>query len=190
MFQACHVHGVGNELADALSRQQIGRFRELAPEAQVCSGILPLEVWSIGMEHWTIEANRAISLAIAPSTRSSYAASCEEFCTICKCKGMGMPWPITVDHLQQFAVRLHLKGLAPHTIQGRMSALAFYAKAMGHVWEAVWIDQYEVKLFKAATLCTFWGAFRINELVTASKLDNSQTVLQRNTPCRWDGGVI
>ena len=105
---------------------------------------------------------------------------------------MGRPWPITVDHLQQFAIHFHFKGLAPHTIQGRLLALAFFAKAHGcldlagdfcvkkmiegwnkergkqldmrtpisprflaqlsQVWEDVCIDQYEVKLFRAATL--------------------------------------
>ena len=39
-----------------------------------------------------------------------------------------LAWPAPVEHLQQFIVHLNRKGLAPGTIQGRLSALAFYAK--------------------------------------------------------------
>ena len=44
VFQACHVPGIENELADALSCQHINRFRELAPEAQARPELLPQEV--------------------------------------------------------------------------------------------------------------------------------------------------
>ena len=138
----------------------------------------------------------------------------------CKGEGMGRPWPITVDHLKQFGVHLHYKDLAPHTIQGRISALAFHVKAhgcldlasdfrirkiiegwsressrhevthtsmsprilvqLGQVWDVVCVDQYEIKLFRSATLCTFLGAFRISELIRSSKLDNSHKALQRD----------
>ena len=46
VFQACHVSGVNNELADALSHQQIDWFRALAPGAQVRPERLSQEVWS------------------------------------------------------------------------------------------------------------------------------------------------
>ena len=48
VFQAHHVPGVNNELAVALSLQQIDRFRALAPGAQAQPEILPQEVWNIG----------------------------------------------------------------------------------------------------------------------------------------------
>ena len=83
------------------------------------------------MEDWKIEANRAISLAIAPNTRGSYAGVCEECFNFCNNEGLGRPWPMTFGHLQHFGVYLHRKGLSPHTIQGKKSALALYAKAQG-----------------------------------------------------------
>ena len=39
---------------------------------------------------------------------------------------------------------------------------------LSHVWEAVCIEQYEVKLYRAAILCTFFGAFSISELVSVT----------------------
>nr|XP_020646057.1 uncharacterized protein LOC110077393 [Pogona vitticeps] len=40
-------------------------------------------------------------------------------------------WPASVEHLQQFSVALHRKGLASGTIQGKLAAVGFYAKANG-----------------------------------------------------------
>lgn len=46
LFRARHVPRLKNELADALSHQQMERFRSLASRAQ--PDVLPLEVWSTG----------------------------------------------------------------------------------------------------------------------------------------------
>ena len=79
------------------------------------------------MEPWRAEINRAISLAVAPST--SYVAACYEFFAFCRQEDLGQPWPITVDCIQQYGVHLHQTGLASQSIQSKMLALAFYAKA-------------------------------------------------------------
>ncbi|XP_053106618.1 uncharacterized protein LOC128325152 isoform X1 [Hemicordylus capensis] len=47
-FIACHVPGVQNSLADALSRFQVQRFRQLAPEAERHPEQMPLWLWSLG----------------------------------------------------------------------------------------------------------------------------------------------
>lgn len=41
MFKALHIEGVSNSLADALSRQQVERFRDLAPRADLYPTQLP-----------------------------------------------------------------------------------------------------------------------------------------------------
>ena len=83
------------------------------------------------MESWRAEANRAMSLVVAPSTRCSYTAACNKYFAFCEKEGLGHDWPASDDHLEQFADHLHRKGLAPRSIQGRMSALAYYAKVEG-----------------------------------------------------------
>ena len=42
-----HVPGVSNSSADALSRLQVGRFRQLVPHADSQPSPLPPEIWSI-----------------------------------------------------------------------------------------------------------------------------------------------
>ncbi|KAJ7324610.1 hypothetical protein JRQ81_017630, partial [Phrynocephalus forsythii] len=44
-------------------------------------------------------------------------------------EGFSSSWPATPDRLAQLAVHLYFMGLPPRTIQGGLSALAFYAKA-------------------------------------------------------------
>ena len=49
VVHARHVPGIDNSIADALSRQQMRRFRELAPEARDLPEVFPSEVWQIGV---------------------------------------------------------------------------------------------------------------------------------------------
>lgn len=80
-----------------------------------------------GVEHWRVESTRAISLALAPTTRRGYAASCELF-LFCRGNGLGCPSLVEVEHVQMLAMHLHDRGLAPGSIQGKLSALTFYLK--------------------------------------------------------------
>ena len=83
------------------------------------------------MADWREEASKAIGMALAPRTKKSYSAAWVEFQEFLKTTGLEWVWPIPVEYLQQFIVSLHRKGLAPSTIQGRLSALAFVAKVNG-----------------------------------------------------------
>nr|XP_034994623.1 uncharacterized protein LOC118096659 [Zootoca vivipara] len=49
-FTAKFVPGVNNDIADALSRFQMDRFRLLAPEAQQCPEPFPESLWNLGSE--------------------------------------------------------------------------------------------------------------------------------------------
>ena len=44
-FKAQYVPGARNEIADALSRFQMDRFRRLAPDAEPCGCPLPDRLW-------------------------------------------------------------------------------------------------------------------------------------------------
>ncbi|XP_053143317.1 uncharacterized protein LOC128341176 isoform X1 [Hemicordylus capensis] len=48
LFLTCHVPGVQNGLADALSHFQVQRFRQLAPEAESLPDQMPAWLWSLG----------------------------------------------------------------------------------------------------------------------------------------------
>uniref|UniRef100_A0ABM5FIC5 Core-binding (CB) domain-containing protein n=1 Tax=Pogona vitticeps TaxID=103695 RepID=A0ABM5FIC5_9SAUR len=84
-----------------------------------------------GLVNWREEAERAINMALEPRTRSEYSEVSREFQKFRESVGLEQSWPIPVDHLQQFIVSLHRQGLAPGTIQDKLSALAFQAKARG-----------------------------------------------------------
>ncbi|KAM4694365.1 LOW QUALITY PROTEIN: uncharacterized protein O3C94_004839 [Discoglossus pictus] len=49
-FRAKHVPGIDNSIADALSRFQWGRFRQLAPQAAATGEQFPLTLWELGAE--------------------------------------------------------------------------------------------------------------------------------------------
>ena len=71
-------------------------------------------------------------MALAHRTRKGYLLTKREFADFRVYTGLDQLWPVPVEHLQQFLVFLHRKGLAPSTIQGKLSALAFYAKSNGY----------------------------------------------------------
>ncbi|XP_053164753.1 uncharacterized protein LOC128350441 isoform X1 [Hemicordylus capensis] len=48
LFVARHVPGLQNDIADALSRFQLDRFRELAPEAMRDPEVMPEALWRLG----------------------------------------------------------------------------------------------------------------------------------------------
>ena len=48
----------------------------------------------------------------------------------------------------------------------------------GKKWVEVCKDHYEILLFRPVTLLALFGALRVSELVSASKVDKSKTALQ------------
>ena len=68
---------------------------------------------------------RTIGWALAMSTHCGYTAMSEEFSLFREAKGL--EW----EHLQQFAVFLHRRVLAPNSVQRKTLALVFQAKALG-----------------------------------------------------------
>lgn len=83
------------------------------------------------MADWRSEANRAIQLALAPSTKRSYDRVVRSFESFRREVGLATSWPIPVEQLMQFCVYQQGKGLAVKSIRGQLTALAFYSKARG-----------------------------------------------------------
>lgn len=46
-FKAKHIFSVNNGIADAISRQQVKRFRQLAPSADLYPCAVPQEFWNL-----------------------------------------------------------------------------------------------------------------------------------------------
>ncbi|XP_078243486.1 integrase/recombinase xerD homolog [Pogona vitticeps] len=70
-------------------------------------------------------------MALAPRTCKKYGAASAEFAEFRRLRELEQLWPAPVEHIQQFIVALHWKGLTPGTIKGKLAALGFYAKANG-----------------------------------------------------------
>ncbi|XP_078240222.1 integrase/recombinase xerD homolog [Pogona vitticeps] len=70
-------------------------------------------------------------MALASKMSTKYRAVVKEFSEFRGRARLEQAWPAPVEHIQQFIVELHRKGLAPGTIQGKLAALRFYAKANG-----------------------------------------------------------
>ena len=158
--------------------------------------------------------------AVAPSTRSAYERAGREFGAFRVLRELGDIWPIPIDHLLEYCVSLHRKGLAVRTIRAKMAGLSFEAKVNGfsdtttdfrvrkmlegwarsnppvqdkrkpitpdmllgllRQWAKLRTSNYEQCLFHATALVTFFGAFRISEVVAASKADTAGRCLM------WD----
>uniref|UniRef100_A0ABM5EUS7 Integrase/recombinase xerD homolog n=1 Tax=Pogona vitticeps TaxID=103695 RepID=A0ABM5EUS7_9SAUR len=83
------------------------------------------------MADWQDEATRAIGMALAPRTKNKYTSTWVEFSEFRRLGHLEQAWPAPVEHIQQFIVELHWRGLTPGTIRGKLAALSFYAKANG-----------------------------------------------------------
>lgn len=99
----------------------------------------------------------------------------------------------SADPTQDFRVRKLIEGWA----KGRKKqpdertpiSPAMLSK-LASVWPLLCANEYEASLFQAATLVAFFGAFRISELVGASKADKSCTALQRKDAQIFEDRVI
>ncbi|XP_053144071.1 uncharacterized protein LOC128347973 isoform X1 [Hemicordylus capensis] len=83
------------------------------------------------MEPWILEAEEAIRLSLAPSTRVRYASAIREFHAFRVDTGLEDLWPIPVEHIMRYSTHLHGRGLATGSIGGKLAALAFQAKMKG-----------------------------------------------------------
>ena len=70
-------------------------------------------------------------MALAPRTSKKYRTAGTEFSEFRRVMRLQQTWPAPVEHIQQFIIALHWKGLTPGTIRGKLAALSFYAKANG-----------------------------------------------------------
>nr|XP_060644485.1 uncharacterized protein LOC132783356 isoform X2 [Anolis sagrei ordinatus] len=80
---------------------------------------------------WRDETVMGMALALAPSSQNTYTRVVREFHEFRQFYELPDTTPIPYDHLAQFCVYSHRRGLAPHTIRSQLSALAYWSKAQG-----------------------------------------------------------
>ena len=62
-------------------------------------------------------------------------------------------------------------------------------KGICRQWGSICRDEYEVSLFRAATLLTFFAALQISQVVAGGKRDGSRAALQR-ADVQMEDGVV
>ncbi|XP_067323141.1 tyrosine recombinase XerC-like [Anolis sagrei] len=83
------------------------------------------------LEGWSDEATLGMNLALAPSSRKSYARAVQEFLDFRKHYNLPEVMPVPYDQLTQFCVYHKRRGLAAQSIRSKLSALAYWFKAQG-----------------------------------------------------------
>lgn len=99
---ASHAPRVNN---GSVTLFQMERFHQLALESNPLPAQMLQKFWQIG----GAEAQQAIQLALAPSTRRSYEHVVQIFVSFRREVGLGELWPIRVEHLMQLCVQLQGK---------------------------------------------------------------------------------
>ena len=160
---------------------------------------------------------KAMKMSVSPRTLALYEKSGREFSEFRFDRGLSAVWPIPIDHIMEYCVSLHRRGLATGTIRGKLAGLSFAAKVNGwpdstsdvrirrmlegwarstqvkgddrkpitpdllvglnQQWMALCFSEFEQLLFHATALVTFFGAFRISEVLAQSKNDKSHAAL-------------
>ena len=69
--------------------------------------------------------------SVAPRTLSLYESAGREFAAFRESRGLETTWPVPIDHLMEYCVFLHNKGLVTGTIKGKLAGLSFSAKLHG-----------------------------------------------------------
>lgn len=82
---------------------------------------------------WRAKASWTIGIALAPSSRWSYASMGRDFILFHKSEGLNDTWLIPVPQLMPFNVHHKSKWLAVHSIRGKLATLAFVSKASGFI---------------------------------------------------------
>ncbi|XP_067323426.1 integrase/recombinase xerD homolog isoform X2 [Anolis sagrei] len=89
------------------------------------------EVAGPSLADWNEELARGMGLALAPASKRAYIRTVREFSEFRNKYRLGEMVPVPPEHVIQFCILLRRSGLAPRSIQGKMSALAFWFKAQG-----------------------------------------------------------
>ncbi|XP_045172644.2 uncharacterized protein LOC123534449 [Mercenaria mercenaria] len=125
IFLARHIRSKDDSLADALSRFQIDRFKELAPHCKqtptTLDPSLQPEIFCKGL--------KSVNASLAPSTVETYKRGWKHFDTFC-CSYLGeaMSLPVSVSILALLVAYLHQKRMSAKSILTYLSSISYVHK--------------------------------------------------------------
>ena len=124
VFYAIHVPGVEKVLADALSRDQVGLFKRLHPQAMDHPSTIPQHLLPGGV---MADVRNILQRSLSPATWSKQLGPSTSI--------LGIPPALPVLPFQavMFLASLHQKGLAASTIRSAGSAISLSARHNGLV---------------------------------------------------------
>jgi hypothetical protein len=123
-MKAFHISSANNCVADALSRGQFQKFKELAPEADTFPTAVPMELWSL------LNSTLSIYLKIIYlKTHGMYMLMLKNHLkNFEKNYDLEKVWPVPISHLINFIVYLAKNSYSPNTAKSYIAAIGFKMK--------------------------------------------------------------
>ena len=125
-----HVPGINNNIADSLSRFQMERFHQLAPQANATPDPTPPHP-SLSAQALAKEAERYLGMSPAPSTNKTYGSGMRQFFTFCSQMYINPQLPISEDILINSSVAM-ARSVQYTTIKNYLSAVKNYHSSHGY----------------------------------------------------------
>ena len=128
VFKVVHIPGVANDLADSLSRFQMGRFWGRSAGRGAGN-----DATSGTPDHLVAgEICRLLSVAFAKNSFRTYSTGWHAFCQFTRVRFEVPTLPVHSTVIHEFIAWLSLRGLAPSTIARYVAGVGFYHKLHGH----------------------------------------------------------
>lgn len=106
-FKAKHIPGIDNSVADAISRRQWEKFRQLAPFAKKDPEPIPATLSN--------EVSRLLRAALSSNTSAAYSTGVIAFENFRAKTNVPITWPPPIDHIVDFIAYLSINGYAEST---------------------------------------------------------------------------
>ena len=135
VLSSCHIRGIDNTLADALSRNNLPLFLRSRQQARPTPTPLHLALQDpseAGLDIYQVDAavDFYFQHAIANSTQRTYASAQSRFLSFCREFSL-QPLPVNEALLCRFASFLALQNLSHSSIKGYLSAISRLQIARG-----------------------------------------------------------
>ena len=121
--KAQHLSGCSNTAADALSRFQFQKFRELVPGADPCPTPVPDQLY-----HLFLNSQKLLTASLAYNSQMVYDNALLAFKTFHQNYSLTLTWPSPVEHVILFISYCFDLGYSLSTISTYISGIGFFHK--------------------------------------------------------------